>query len=96
MVKKCTCGRKYFGRIHDASRKLLIGKICLRNNLPAGDPCWMAAKIGSYVGCPLPLDTFKEICPREYGGCGNTDFFSTSAAPVQCRSCDEAPRRSTA
>ena len=27
----------------------LVGRICIQNNLPAGDPCWMSEKIMSYV-----------------------------------------------
>jgi hypothetical protein len=26
----------------------LIGLICVQNNLPAGDPCWMAKNIADY------------------------------------------------
>jgi hypothetical protein len=43
--------------VHDAYRNLsqvkesicLIGRICVQYRLPAGDPCWMAKMIGSYV-----------------------------------------------
>jgi hypothetical protein len=34
---------------HDARLKL-IGTICVQNNLPAGDPPWLAREIGEYVG----------------------------------------------
>jgi hypothetical protein len=27
----------------------LVGRICIQNNLPGGDPCWMSEKIMSYV-----------------------------------------------
>jgi hypothetical protein len=27
----------------------LIGYICIQNNLPGGDPCWIAPMIGSYL-----------------------------------------------
>jgi len=27
----------------------LIGRICFQYNLPAGDPCWLAKYIGSFV-----------------------------------------------
>ena len=27
----------------------LIAMICVQNNLPAGDPCWMAKKIAGYI-----------------------------------------------
>ena len=30
----------------------LIGAIVVQNKLPAGDPCWIAARIGEYVGHP--------------------------------------------
>jgi hypothetical protein len=33
----------------------LIGKIAVQYRLPAGDPCWIAAKIGTCL--PTPLDT---------------------------------------
>jgi hypothetical protein len=31
----------------------VIGEICVQYKLPAGDPCWISEKIGSYVGTPL-------------------------------------------
>ena len=40
-----------------ASQLQIIGEICVQYNLPAGDPCWMAAMIGTYlVKPPLPGD----------------------------------------
>jgi hypothetical protein len=40
--------RDSWTQAEDQTRLELIGCICVQYNLPAGDPCWLAAKIGSY------------------------------------------------
>ena len=37
----------------------LIGQICVQYGLPAGDPCWIAANIGSYIESPLEEAIYK-------------------------------------
>jgi len=43
----------YFGYDEIKARHLksirLIGSICIQNNLPAGNPCWIAKKIADYL-----------------------------------------------
>lgn len=40
----------------------LIGRVCVQHELPAGDPPWLAAHIGSYVGKP------RYITDRDHNG----------------------------
>jgi hypothetical protein len=37
-------------RVEHLYALMIIGRICVQNDLPAGDPCWMAKFIGSFVG----------------------------------------------
>jgi hypothetical protein len=37
----------------------LIGQLCVQYGLPAGDPCWIGAKIGSYIESPLEEAIYK-------------------------------------
>ena len=42
--------RKLYRAFDEAKQSIhLIGRICVQYRLPAGDPCWMAKMIGSYV-----------------------------------------------
>jgi hypothetical protein len=39
-------------RVEHVYGLMLLGRICVQNKLPAGDPCWMARMIGSYADAP--------------------------------------------
>jgi hypothetical protein len=63
----CRCGIVLAGVSEQKERLRLIGRIVVQEQLPAGDPCWMAAWIGSFVGLPPKWNScatcFRVGCP---------------------------------
>ena len=48
-------------------RLRLIGRLCVQQQLPSGDPCWVARWIGELVGGPLPPWKACVMCPDDTG-----------------------------